>query len=74
MNKGAGDDNLPDVALAFRSILLLFSFVNQAFLGHQFFQVQGRNQAFAVARMNHYILSFPALIQIFSRKDNRLRY
>jgi len=33
-----------------------------------------RNQAFAVIRMNHYTLSSLAAIQIFSRKDNRLRY
>ena len=44
------------------------------FLGFQFFQVQGRNRAFAVVRMNHYILSFSASIQIFSRKDDGLRY
>ena len=40
----------------------------------QFFLVQGSYQAFAVVRMNHYILSFPATMQIFSRKNNRLRY
>ncbi len=49
-------------------------YLNQAFLGLQFFQVQGRSRAFAVIRMNHYISSFSASIQIFSRKDNRLRY
>jgi len=31
-------------------------------------------QAFAFVRMNHYILDFPASMQIFSRKDNQLRY
>jgi hypothetical protein len=38
-------DSLPEASLGFRSILLQICFVNQAFLGHQFFQVQGRNQA-----------------------------
>ena len=68
------EDSLPEAPLGFRSILLLISFVNQAFLGLQFFQVQGRNQAFTVVRMKHNSLSFPASIQIFSRKDNRMRY
>jgi hypothetical protein len=35
-------DSLPESPLGFRSILLQISFVNQAFLGHQFFQVQAR--------------------------------
>ena len=38
----------------------------------QFFLVQGSYQAFAFVRMNHYILSFPALIQTVSRKDDGL--
>jgi hypothetical protein len=70
----AGCDLLPVSTGTIGIILLMIQFVNQAFLGHQFFQVQGRNRAFAVVRMNHYILSFSASIQIFSRKDNRLRY
>ncbi len=39
------EDSLPEASLGFRSILLQIQFVNQAFLGLQFFQVQGRNQA-----------------------------
>jgi len=35
-------DLLPDVTPATYLNLLLISFVNQAFLGHQFFQVEGR--------------------------------
>jgi len=38
-------DKLPNVAPAKYLKLLHISFVNQAFLGHQFFQVQGSNQA-----------------------------
>jgi hypothetical protein len=38
-------DRLPEASLGFRSILLQICFANQAFLGPQFFQVQGRNQA-----------------------------
>jgi hypothetical protein len=67
-------DLLPESSLGFRSILLQICFVNQAFLGFQFFQVQGSNRAFAFVRMNHYILSSLASIQIFSRKDDVLRY
>jgi hypothetical protein len=36
-------DWLPEASLGFRSILLLICFVNQAFLGQQFFQVQGKS-------------------------------
>jgi hypothetical protein len=36
-------DLLPEASLGFRSILFQTSFVNQAFLGLRFFQVQGRN-------------------------------
>jgi hypothetical protein len=38
-------DLLPEASLGFRSILLQICFVNQAFLGQQFFQVQGRKHA-----------------------------
>jgi len=40
-------------------ILLMISFLNQAFLGHQFFQVQGRNHAFSIYRLEHKIWDFP---------------
>ncbi len=42
----AVDDSLPEAQLGFRLILFQVSFVNQAFLGLQFFQVQGRNLQF----------------------------
>ena len=42
------EDSLPESSLGFRSILLQISFVNQAFLELQIFQVQGRNQALLV--------------------------
>ena len=63
-------DFLPKASHAFRSILLLISFVNQAFLGFQFFQVQGSNQAFAVVRMNHYFslpVNFTDMLEISAR-------
>jgi hypothetical protein len=41
-------DLLPESSLDFRSNLLQICFVNQAFLGLQIFQVQGRNQALLV--------------------------
>ncbi len=37
-------------------ILLMISFLNQAFLGQQIFQVQGRNREFSVKKINHKIL------------------
>ena len=40
-------DSLPVSTGTIGIILLMISFLNQAFLGHQFFQVQGRNRAFA---------------------------
>jgi len=46
-------DWLPKAPLVFRSILLQICFVNQAFLGHQIFQVQGRN---------HHLNDFQALV------------
>jgi hypothetical protein len=58
-------DSLPVSTGTIGIILLMIQFVNQAFLGHQFFLVQGSNQAFAVFRMKHNILSFPASIQCF---------
>jgi hypothetical protein len=48
-------DFLPEAQLCFRSILLQICFVNQAFLGHQFFQVQGRNGKLLRLLCDYYI-------------------
>jgi hypothetical protein len=41
-------DLLPEASLGFKSILLQICFVNQAFLGLEFFLVQGSNRALLV--------------------------
>ncbi len=51
-------DSLPEASIGFRSILLQISFVNQAFLALQFFQVQGRSLEFPVEKLGLALIQY----------------